>query len=228
MNTAIPIQIPILDIEHPFTSSPSQQEQPKWKTFAHNTSFGTMPIRSTKTSATMLKLPKYIPPAPIEPTSTPATTHCIPLMIRMQQPASQYGKFDKPRILQALLHAFQNVLPDCNIRPTIHTPDPDQNATPTSPNKLLITATDILTDDNINKYLKEPPTATPEVFRARILLHSAIDIHVLKRNQDLISWLKCETITIDRNPLESSLKPRQIGFFTHFIVRTVQTSMNNA
>jgi hypothetical protein len=52
-----------------------------------------------------------------------------------------------------------------------------------------------------------------------------VDLHTLKRSPELIAWLKNENITLDRNPLEKSLKPQQIGFFTHFIVRADKTQM---
>jgi hypothetical protein len=56
-------------------------------------------------------------------------------------------------------------------------------------------------------------------------LNSNVELHALKRNTNLLNWLKHENITLDRNPLASTLKPQQLGFFTHMVVRADQTSM---
>jgi hypothetical protein len=69
--------------------------QPKRANQHHNvTSTRTMPIRTTTPPTSMLKLPKNLPPTPPNATSTPAANHCIPIMIRMQQPATHHGTFD--------------------------------------------------------------------------------------------------------------------------------------
>jgi hypothetical protein len=168
----------------------------------------------------MLKLPKLVPPAPVYPTPTQATTICIPLMIRMTQTTTIHGKFDKVRILTAILHALQQNDPACNISPRIQRINDNTNF-----QKNLHTADDILQTQTIDKYLDIPTETTTGHFRARILLNTNADLHILKRSATLIAWLKSENITIDRNPLENSLKPQQIGFFTHYIVRADKTSM---
>jgi hypothetical protein len=62
-------------------------------------------------------------------------------------------------------------------------------------------------------------------FCARILLNSNIELHIYKRNTNFLSWLKTENITVDRNLLPDTMHPTQIGFITHMITRTDQTSM---
>jgi hypothetical protein len=173
----------------------------------------------------MLQLPKHMPPTPTTIPSPQTANFCIPIMIRMQQPATYHGKFDKARILHAILNALQNAHPDCTIRPKIQILQTNPNTTVPIINKILTTTNDIPINEEITNYIEIPPTTTPGNFSARILLNSMIDLHVLKRNRDLIEWLKQENITIDRNPLEECLKPHQIGFFTHFAVRTDQINM---
>jgi hypothetical protein len=139
-------------------------------------------------------------------------------VVRITKPKSSIGKFNKHRILTALLHAFQNIHPHTNIHQNL---DTTNNTT-----KLLYLDTDIPTDDTIHHYLElqETPTQNDD-FCARIILNCEFDLYTLKRNRELIQWLKSEMISIDRNPLQSILKPRQIGFLTHFMTRIDQTDL---
>jgi hypothetical protein len=77
---------------------------------------------------------------------------------------------------------------------------------------------------NLN-YLEIAPDNHSEVFCARILLNSQLDLHEYKRNQEFLKWIKKESITLDRNPLETTLCPQQVGFLTHIVTRIDQTTM---
>jgi hypothetical protein len=192
----------------------------KIKTVPTTPPYQTMPIKVVKTSSTMLNIPKFIPPMPTYDQEAHATTLCLPLMIRIAQTSFQHGTFNKTRILTAVLHSSQQTHPDCSISPKWNHDDSQP------PNKkILRRATDIPDDHNIEHYLEQTDTTTSGQFRARILLNTNADIHTLKRSPQLIAWLKNENITIDRNPLAHSLKPQQIGFFTHFIVRSDKTQL---
>jgi hypothetical protein len=62
-------------------------------------------------------------------------------------------------------------------------------------------------------------------FNGRILLNCTVKLRALKRDTDLIQWLKQEGITINCNPLGKTLRPHPIDFLTYFIAQTDQTAM---
>jgi hypothetical protein len=129
-------------------------------------------------------------------------------MIRIAQTPNQHGKLNKARILTAILHAFQQTHPDCYISPKYI----DAESQPFYL-KLLHRATDIPTDHNSEHYLEQPDSNTSGQFRARILLHSSADLHILKRSPELLAWLKNENIAIDRNPPGTFSKTTTNRFF---------------
>jgi hypothetical protein len=120
----------------------------------NTTNSRTMPIRFQKTTTNLLKLPKTIPPAPTTTPTIPAAKHCIPLMIRLDHHMTTQAKFDKHRILEAILHAFQNIHPECNIQPTIPKHDPNQLEETSYKYKPIIMAADIPTNEDRNQYSK--------------------------------------------------------------------------
>jgi hypothetical protein len=165
-------------------------------------------------------IPKIIPPAP-ETSPTPATEYRIPLVIRITAPNSQHKQFDRNRILAALLHAFQSVSPAANIQPT---PRLD-GSSPQIHNLIKISDIPSGTDEELNCYIEVPSEAPFGTFCARIILATNIELHHYKKDQYFVQWLKTEHIQLDRNPLQETIRPQQVGFFTHMITRTDQTTM---
>jgi hypothetical protein len=180
--------------------------------------YRTMPVKTHKHSPTILMIPKSIPPPPLKTYDINKATICLPLTIRIKQ--TQQSTFNKKRILTAILHAFKQTHPECHISPKIQdrTDDLEQY-------KNIHLAEDIPDDQNIDSYMEIPINNPSGQFCARILLNCTEQLHIVKRSKDFIAWLKNENITIDRNPLATSLKPQQIGFFTHNIVRQDKTEM---
>jgi hypothetical protein len=168
---------------------------------------------------TYYTIPKIIPPAPAT-NPAPATEYRIPLVIRIMAPKSQHRQFDRHRILAALLHAFQSVSPAANFQPT---PQPD-GSSPQIPNILKISDIPGDTDEELNQYIETPNETPIGTFCARIILATNIELHHYKKDQHFVQWLKTENLKIDRNPLQETLRPQQVGFFTHMITRTDQTT----
>jgi hypothetical protein len=141
-------------------------------------------------------------------------------MIRINKPKATRGQFDKHRILTAILLALQNVHTDANISPTLESDIDDDMRSP-----IIYHADDIPKDGTIEKYFEISTEYQSDHFCARILVNSNIEFYKYKRQHELINWLKSEDIKLDRNPLQATLKPHQVGFFTHFVARTDQTTL---
>jgi hypothetical protein len=163
-------------------------------------------------------VPKNVPPPPTMKPDNYNSSICTPITIRIRQPnPTRTGTFDHRRILEALLHAFQQVDPVSSIQPR-----PPSNDTTTF--RPIFTTQDIPTSKNdIEAYMEHAKDHTDVNYRARIILNSNLDLQQFKRNPDFIQWLRNENIKIDRNPLRSTLKPQQIGFFSHLTPRKDQT-----
>jgi hypothetical protein len=174
-----------------------------------------------RTASKTLTIPKIIPPPTNATVQEYATKFCNPIRISIPHPNStKSGRFDKRRIILALLHAFQQLDATANIHPTLTSECmQDQENT-------LRKDDDIPTLENdLNKYLEISPTTTSDCFQARILINSAFELHHFKRDPNFVSWLKSEHIQLDRNPLQQTMTPHQVGFFTHIVPRTDQTSL---
>jgi hypothetical protein len=172
-----------------------------------------------RTSAKLLNVPKVIPPPPKTIVSEYATKYCTPINIRIAYPnSSRVGSFDKRRILIALLQAFQQIDPSANIHPTLLSDELQHQE------KILRHIDEIPNiAQDIDQYYEIPTTTNSDCFHARILVNSGIEYHHFKRNTHFVQWLKSEDIQLDRNRLKDTLKPHQVGFFTHLVPRIDQT-----
>jgi hypothetical protein len=167
---------------------------------------------------TTLRIPKIVPPPPTIKTTNFNSTLCTPITIRIQHPnPTRNGTFDHRRILEALLHAFQQVNPDSYLQSC--SPSDENNTKHT-----IYTSEDIPTSpDELKTLIEEHPASTDKSYCTRILLCSNLALHQFKRNQTFVQWLRNENIKLDRNPLRNTLKPYQIGFFSHMTPRKDQT-----
>jgi hypothetical protein len=112
--------------------------------------------------------------------------------------------------------------PDANISPKITAPS-ETTSTTTQLEKIYDITTLDNDLDNISKYIEMADTTSGDTFCARILLNSNIELHQFNRDLNLVAWLKSENIQLDRNTLQKTLRPQQIGFFTHMTSRNDQT-----
>jgi hypothetical protein len=186
----------------------------------------TMPIRRNKGQHTkLLLIPGIILP---EPTSKPdsmgthpTTKMCLPITVRIRNPVpSRHHEYDHHRIIKALLHAFQHVAPECNVRASMASKHHDNIK------KFLHDTIEIPTTNTDQKeYLEISDDIQTDNFCARILINSNYDLQHFKRNTVFVNWLKDEQIQLDRNPLRNTLRPHQIGFFSHMIPRPDQTEL---
>jgi hypothetical protein len=183
-----------------------------------------MPIHRNKGNPNIpLLIPTTILPSKTadDMTNTHTSKLCIPITVRITNPnPSRNSKFDHSRILEALLQAFRHVDLESNIRPT-----------PTSPHhmnreKNLYNVSQVKNlNDETTEYLEFNTETENEHFCARILLNTDNDLIYYKRNTVFVQWLKTEQIQLDRNPLKNTLKPRQIGFFSHMMPRSDLTDI---
>jgi hypothetical protein len=168
---------------------------------------------------TRYELPKLTPSAPIIK-QPPSSDHQLPLTLRIKAPTLQNGEFDKHRILVSFLHAFQAVDPSANILPKLHT---GPNVTETA---YIHQETDVPTSEQgLAQFLELQNETHTDTFCARIILASRLELHQYKNDRNFTQWLKNEDIQLNRNPISTTLRPKQVGFFTHMIARDDQTKM---
>jgi hypothetical protein len=207
---------------------PSSNKSNKTNNEQHPTVTELHATTATKHTTPLLLLPKTIPPAPITYPTPTANKYCTPITVRIHKPKHQTGHFDKHRILLSILHAIQMADPSANIAPS---PQHDY-----SNDFEHFTESDIIHHSehipkngiDLDRYFEFPSTTRVDRFNARLILNSDLDFHAFKRNQNIIAWLHRENIQLDRSPLESTIQPQQIGFFTHMIARTDQTTLYEA
>jgi hypothetical protein len=183
-----------------------------------------MPVLRNKGDPNKLLLipATILPTAPSFPTVIDyTTTRCLPITIRLQNPTpGRNGKFDHRQILEAILQAFQYVDPVSNIRPSMVSPHYNNtNMNICKPNDIPCPV------GEIKEYIEISPAQHHDNFCARIITNSNHDLNHYKRNSVFVNWLKSEKIQLDRNPLRSTLKPHQIGFFSHMMPRADQTDL---
>jgi hypothetical protein len=110
--------------------------------------------------------------------------------------------------------------PEANI---LQTPPPVTSTT--NENYIVNRFSITTTEEGLNRYIEITDETSMGMFCARIILGTNIDIHKYKKDIQFIHWLKSENMQLDRNPLQMTLRPQKVGFFTHMIPRSDQTSI---
>jgi hypothetical protein len=165
--------------------------------------------KATFEPASQRYLPKTVWVDPKQTEEEQPTSMVLAVSIRMNKPKYSKTPFRLSRILVGVLGAMKKVYKDTYLGPI------EQDTTAETIVNLNNTPLEI---GRIKQYLATPVHPKQGVFTGKIYLHTNHTLQEYRQNEDLVDYLRSESIIIDINDLDD-INPVNVGYMDHLVPR---------